>query len=459
MKNLMHSSKSNLLWVFSLIIALAVMSCKPQIKPAILPLVATHYFSGFEEAHDTYNAISTASDGKIYYVLSSAAYDKGGQVYGYDPGSDRIDFLGDLTDICGEKGKMSISQGKSHVDFYERNGKLYFATHVGYYEMIDGMECLPVHPPKDYSLYPGGHILSYDLATGKFEDLAIAPGGEGIITFTLDKERGQIYGITWPRGYFIHYDLETHHLLNLGKISGNGEAGVPGSDYRVLCRSMFVDQKDGSVYFSTSEGDILSYNPDSKSIRKVEGVSLKIDYFGQYDPTRPGSMGYNWRGIVWYAPEGVAYGVHGNSGYLFRFDPRKPSIEIVDRITSEPSRKSGMFDQFSYGYLGFELGPDKQTLYYLTGGPIYENGKRVKGVDEINMGAARGLENLHLVTYYIPGKVYTDHGPVFYTDNTRPTYVNSIAVGSDGTVYTLARFEHNGKEIEDLVKIPIPRPK
>jgi hypothetical protein len=34
--------------------------------------------------------------------------------------------------------------------------------------------------------------------------------------------------------------------------------------------------------------------------------------------------------------------------------------------------------------------------------------------------------------------------------------VNSIAVGANGDVYTLARFEHKGKEIEDLVKIPNP---
>ena len=34
-------------------------------------LIATSYFSGFDLAHDTYNAISAASDGKIYYVLSS----------------------------------------------------------------------------------------------------------------------------------------------------------------------------------------------------------------------------------------------------------------------------------------------------------------------------------------------------------------------------------------------------
>ena len=148
--------------------------------------------------------------------------------------------------------------------------------------------------------------------------------------------------------------------------------------------------------------------------------------------------------------------MHGNSGYLFRFDPRGEKIELVERITSEPSRKSGMFDQFSYGYLGFQLGPDGQTIYYLTGGPIYEQGKRLKGEDQIAKGAARGLENLHLITYHLPTHTYKDHGAIFYEDGERPTYVNSIAVGADGSIYTLARFEQDGKIIQDLVKIPNP---
>jgi hypothetical protein len=336
------------------------------------------------------------------------------------------------------------------------NGKIYFATHVGFYEIIDGIERLPVTPPKDYSLYPGGHIVSFDLTSGKFEDLAIAPDGEGIITMTLDAERGQIYGITWPKGYFIHYDIWNDKLNNLGLVSANGEAGIPGEDYRVLCRSMFIDHRDGAVYYSNSEGDIFFYKQGFESPKKVEGVHLRLDYFGKYDPTYPGSMGYNWRRIVWYAREGVAYGVHGNSGYLFRFDPHIPKVEIVERITSEPSRKSGMFDQFSYGYLGFELGPDNETLYYLTGGPIYIDGNRVTGLDEIAMGAAKGLENLHLITYNIPNKKYIDHGPIFYEDGERPTYVNSIAIDNSGDVYTLARFKQNGKVIEDLIKIPNP---
>jgi len=77
-------------------------------------------------------------------------------------------------------------------------------------------------------------------------------------------------------------------------------------------------------------------------------------------------------------------------------------------------------------------------------------------VDEIAMGAARGLENLHLITYYIPANRYVDHGPVFYSDGSRPTYVNSIAFDKAGNVYTLARFEQEGKLIEDLIKIPNP---
>ena len=123
----------------------------------------------------------------------------------------------------------------------------------------------------------------------------------------------------------------------------------------------------------------------------VQGEDMKKDYFGLYDPNQPGHMGYNWRQVFWHAPEKMVYGVHGNSGYLFRFDPSVPRVELLDRITSEPSKRSGMFDQFSFGYLGFALGPDGQTIHYLTGGPIYIDGKRVTGKATTAKGEAKGL--------------------------------------------------------------------
>jgi len=91
-------------------------------------LIARTYNSGFELAHDTYNGMSVASDGRIYYVLSSESYEIGAQMYCYDPATDKIEHLGDLTEACGEKGAKTIAQGKSHVNFVERDGKLYFAS-------------------------------------------------------------------------------------------------------------------------------------------------------------------------------------------------------------------------------------------------------------------------------------------------------------------------------------------
>ena len=103
--------------------------------------------SGFAEAHDTYNGISCASDGRIYYVLSSEKVDLAAQMYSYDPTNSAVKHLGDLTEACGEKDSKAIAQGKSHVSFAESDGKLYFATHIGYYSIIDGMEKTGIPPP------------------------------------------------------------------------------------------------------------------------------------------------------------------------------------------------------------------------------------------------------------------------------------------------------------------------
>jgi hypothetical protein len=127
---------------------------------------------------------------------------------------------------------------------------------------------------------------------------------------------------------------------------------------------------------------------------------------------------------------------------------------VLGRITSEVSQRSGMFDQFSYGYLGFALGPDDSTIYYLTGGPVYQNGRRVRGKESTAKGESKGLEDLHLVTWHIPTGRYIDHGPIFFASGQRPNYVNSIAVGKDGAVYALSRVSEDPHAITDLIRIP-----
>ena len=107
-------------------------------------------------------------------------------------------------------------------------------------------------------------------------------------------------------------------------------------------------------------------------------------------------------------------------------------------------------------YLGFGLGPDGHTLHYLTGGPIYVEGKRVTGKGKTAMGEAKGLEDLHLITYDTRTGTYRDNGAIFLEDGQRPTYGNSMAIGKDGSVYTLGRVKRGNKIVGDLIKIPGP---
>ena len=404
--------------------------------------------SGLPISHDTYNGVSVASDGNVYYVLCVESFTEGARMYRHDPVTRITTEVANLTAACGESG--AVPQGKSHVNFYEYAGKLYFATHVGIYSSIDGKEGMPV-PPAGVAPYPGGHFLSYDLGTGQIERLGLAPGGEGVLTMAFDGPRGHAYAITWPTGHLLVLDVAARKVRDLGPISEQGEAGT-GASYRTLCRSLQVDPGDGSVYFTISEGSICRVRFGDSRWSVVEGDDLRKDYFGQYEVSSPGHMAYNWRQTFWYEPEGVIYGVHGNSGYLFRFDPRNERVEVLDRLTSLPSQRSGMFDQFSYGYLGFGLGPE-DTIYYLTGGPIYENGRRVAGKPATARGEAKGQENLHLVLYDIRRGSYEDRGPVLFEDGTRPSYVNSIAIGEDESVYAITRVRPEAGAHSDLMVI------
>jgi hypothetical protein len=415
--------------------ALLLCCCNPAHPPPPAPkqLTARFYDSHFPAGRATYNAVSRASDGNIYYVISSAQLETGGRMFRFEPASGRVRELGDLTEACGEKTLHAIPQGKSHVNFAEANGKLYFATHIAYYD-VKGAKESKATTPAGYKPYPGGHFLAYDLATGAFENLVTAPFQEGIISMAMDTGRGRLYGLTWPTGYFLAYDLNTGTLRHTGPVEKRGEAGE-GADYRAICRSLAVDPRDGAVYFSTSRGDILTYRAADNTVIPVPGVDLRKDYFGNYDPSVPGHMGYHWRQTLWYEPEGAIYGVHGNSGYLFRFLPKEKRLDVLERLTSDPSRRSGMTDMYYYGYLGFALGPDGRTLYYLTGGPIPGGPRKQTGVIGV-----RGDENLHLVTYDIPARRHADRGPVFTEGGRRPTHVNSIAIGTDGSVYALANL-------------------
>ena len=294
--------------------------------PAPKRLIARGYDSGFELSNGTFNGMLAASDGKIYYVLCAENIDTGAQMYSYDPATDKIEHLGDLTEASGEKGLKSIPQGKSHVNFVESDGKLYFSTHVDWYSVQSGLE-LMAPPPPGYKPYPGGHFLAYDMASGKFENLAKAPKGQGIISMNMDTQRGRLYGLTWPSGYFLRYDLKSGELKNLGPLyrmerMAAGPVGFCAGRCRLI-------RRDGSVYFTNADGDILRYRYDRDAIETVQGDNLRKDYFGTWNPLAGDRHGIRLAagGLVRSRKRDLRH--TRPLRYLFRFDPRAERVDVL----------------------------------------------------------------------------------------------------------------------------------
>lgn len=408
-------------------------------------LRATAYDSHFPEAAkpgEAFNGMGVSSDGTIYYVLSSAKYNIPGQMYSFNPKTKAIAHIANLNDAVGQGNIKAVAQGKSHVNFVENDGKLYFSTHLGYYNNAGGVE-RTAKAPHGYRPYPGGHFVAYDMKTGKFTDLAIAPGGQGIIAMNMDVRRGRLYGITWPAGDFLRYDLKTKTLKDLGTAFDGGELGTLGSTYRAICRRIVIDPLDGSAYFTTGDGTLHRYDYDKDKVDTVAGVNLKKDYFGSYNPAMHG-MAYNWRAAIWVPSERAIYGINGRSGYLFRFDPTTRSVEVLERLTSEPSKRTGMFDGVEYGYLGLALGADGHTLYYLTGVPLSGDSKGLKTTPDQKDGT-------DLITYDIASSKYVDHGRILLNNGDPVSPPQSLVLGSDGTLYTLSFVTRNGKSGIDLI--------
>jgi hypothetical protein len=168
-------------------------------------------------------------------------------------------------------------------------------------------------------------------------------------------------------------------------------------------------------------------------------------------------MGYNWLVALWSPAFHTFYAIHGKSGYLFRFDPASEEVEVLARMVSDGTRKSGMNDLSDFGYLGFAVGPSGQTLYHLTGAPLKGQADRTNA--DSNERARRGSA-LDLVTYEISSEKLIDHGVVELEDGTRPIDAQAMDIGKDGMIYAVAAVRQGRHERRDLISFhnPVPNP-
>lgn len=416
-------------------------------------IIAKIHPSGFWMSDSNFYSLNILSDGEVYYTLCSHNIDTHGRIYRYNPKTDTVALFADLGEVTGDAGKKSLPHGKSHSPIYEIGDKIYFATHYGFYQGNEGKE-EPAPPPEGYTPYPGGKLMEFDKTTGKFEILATAPPEEGIITMGIDAVRGMIYCLTWPKGFFMYYDIAKKHLTMIGQVSRGGEVGL-GNNYFCLCRDFAIDPRDGAVYFTNPDGEILKFSSNTGKVEGIKWAHMRKDVFGYLDPHKGGHQGYNWRRIIWNQKYEKFFGVHGKSGYLFSFDPKNEQMEVLDRICSEYSKKNGTYEFFRYGYLTLTLAPgDFDTLYYISGFYKYINPNEEQKLLELQEGYYDQGEKsydtimsyISLITWHIPTGTYTDHGVIQLDDGRYPTLTQSIAIHPNGRIYTCPWIEKPGRK-------------
>lgn len=359
------------------------------------PVVGRMVDAEFPYGDSNYHAIIQASDGNVYYVICSHNKAAGARMFCYHPNTDEVEMIGDLTDVLGEDRTKVINQGKVHSDFYEVDGKLYFGTHAGAWD----------------ETYPGGHFMCYDLGENKFEDFGIGVQADGLVAMSIDVKRMRMYAITWPGYLFTCCDVKTGDIQTWGKRYAPVEQQGP--------RSLGVDPRTGNVYWHNTDDTIECYDYAAGVVRTLDSPRFTGAMFQVPFGESMYSCNHVWRSIRWSDAMGRFYGVMYNTDWLFSFEPETAELEIIDRIASGPNRKSG--DLF-YSSLAFELSRDGRVVYYIAH-------NAATGQD------STGTQELHLVTYDLPLRRYTDHGVIELDDGRRPRYCQGLEVGSDGNLY------------------------
>lgn len=332
-----------------------------------------------------YNTFLFASDDRLY--MGTCCQSGSAHLLAYDPKQDKILDLANMDEVIPDLSRGYAGHGKIHTPLFEgTDGKIYGATH---------MDILFPFWSSFYDShgYAGGHWFCYEPKSGKCSDLGLAIPKEGILTMAMDKQRQILYGVSWPRGYLLAYDIRK------GVTENKGRASIHLSRY-IICMS------DGTVFLTGRNGHIATYRPGQQFVEdlpvrlnrrmgelytadigkdttftapvewepaksflafvfrtgdvfKYDQIEKKVEYYelfneGFYCNVQP-VVASDKKVYYAIAAEGKT-SVPNQSGRIFRFDPVTKVNELVGYM------RCGNLNQF-FHLSGGAIGPD-DTIYW-----------------------------------------------------------------------------------------------
>ncbi len=410
-----------------------------------------------------WQGIGVASDGNCYFGTSTHSSGHGAGFHRYDPGTKEHTVIAeDMTVICGEEFSGS-QQGKIHSPIVELDGWLYFTTHLSNYW------------PEGIDIYPGAHVLGYELATGKFRDFGIVKPRYSIYSaIQVDPERKVLYVFLAPfqpdlvkndGAHLYSVDIETGEKKDLGQLTFGEMGGVPwfyvdnhGNCWFSLWKREWQYEYDlGNLYcYNVKAGKIITYEDAlPKEVELIDGTPAADRYSSN-------KRCWNWVGALPGREKCLFALGHWGGGdeRLWQFDPSK---DIMSGEAFEP-----------IAYIGstfHETAMGGERLYFVQYEDLEVQRTQSAEVNREDDPDAVGYNSkLHLRSISLKAgdeRTITDHGKIVDQDGRAARMINSMAADDEGRVYMMGSWyiksfseasmqvllwDHPGERIYELVK-------
>jgi hypothetical protein len=344
-----------------------------------------------------------------------------GNIYGCTSGEEAYLFLFDpLTNKVRHLGKIAGQAGVHHALVEDKYGNLYFGTGKNMFEDVplskwqEGDDKFDVTLWKDirkyYSDYAGGHLYRYNpvlsndnvkLATMDCEvtDLGVPLARNSIYALTINPNREEIYGLTYPDGHFFVYNITLKKFRDLGEVDTQKVYHGPERQWRTLPRSLICDDS-GRVFMSGTKGMLKYYDPQKGKIIST-GLEIPGDYYYM-------QFYEDYTAVEYFAKDtqGLIYG-GTTDGYLFSFNPNTMQLNNLGK-----ARESRRLRCLSVGKDG--------KVYFMAGERSSSRPCQFYAYNPM----AGAFETL--------GLLIVDRSPYYYW---RGQQFDCMTTGLDGTIY------------------------
>jgi hypothetical protein len=214
-----------------------------------------------------WQGVHLASDGRVYFFGGSHSAGVSAPFFRFDPKKNAVEMLAlDMTRVCGEDPAKTPTQGKVHSDILEHRGWLYFGTHLSEYT------------PKGCAAYTGGHLVGYEMATGRFRDFGVIHRNyTNYSAIALDAPRNRVYFYATPFGkgdgpHMHRIELDSGENRDLGLIVPWRQKDRHGREHGQPTQHLFVDPNGDCWFTVRGEHALFVAREDTAKIERHDGL-------------------------------------------------------------------------------------------------------------------------------------------------------------------------------------------